>query len=190
MYKHINAFVLFIHTHLNRIELICIITLKRLNQVRHASLLSELKTPLSSVPCVRAPHFSGMFQQPQQPQQLKEFYWHFFFLFSYSPFMCLWHRLWRHTQSLCLLRRSPPFLSVSVAHFVFSCCFTLCFGLFLMFVLSIDYSPQIFCLYCVCVCVLLLIHLQITCKTSYSPRTWHNYTNTFRNNTYQVHREN
>lgn len=81
---------------------------------------------------------------------------------------------------LCLLRLTPPFLSVAVAHFVFSCCFTLCFGLFLSIrLLSIDYSPQLFFVSLrVCVlyvlCGFLLIHLQITCKTSYGPRTWHN----------------
>lgn len=53
---------------------------------------------------------------------------------------------------------------------------------FSLFVLSIGYSPQ-FLWWCV---LLPLIHLQITCKTSYGPRTWHNYcviivSNTFRN---------
>lgn len=75
----------------------------------------------------------------------------------------------------------PPYLSV-VAHFVFSCCFTLALAYFSLFVLSIGYSPQ-FLWWCV---LLPLIHLQITCKTSYGPRTWHNYcviivSNTFRN---------
>lgn len=106
--------------------------------MRHASLLSEPMSPLSNVLCVASPLLCHVpVAQQQQPLTAV---WNlcdslFFFSLSFHSFSTcfpLSHRLWR--LSLCLLRclspQPPPFLSV-VAHFVFSCCFTLCFGLFL-----------------------------------------------------------
>lgn len=81
---------------------------------------------------------------------------------------------------VCPPRRRHFFLLLRT---LFSAVALLCaLAYFSLFVLSIGYSPQFLWL-----CVLLpLIHLQITCKTSYGPRTWHNYcviivSNTFRN---------
>lgn len=82
---------------------------------------------------------------------------------------------------VCPLSRRHFFLLL--LRTLFSAVALLCaLAYFSLFVLSIGYSPQFLWL-----CVLLpLIHLQITCKTSYGPRTWHNYyliivSNTFRN---------
>lgn len=104
-----------------------------------------------------SPPFSGMFQQRSSRNSWKSWIlkFHLSILFRIHLLRAFPFSIDFGVQCLCLLRLTPPFLSVAVAHFVFSCCFTLCFGLFLSIrLLSIDYSPQLFfCLFaCASVC--------------------------------------
>lgn len=114
-----------------------------------------------------SPPFSGMFQQRSSRNSWKSWIlkFHLSILFRIHLLRAFPFNIDFGVQCLCLLRLTPPFLSVAVAHFVFSCCFTLCFGLFLSIrLLSTDYSPQLFfCLFaCACVCVILYVLCDIS----------------------------